>query len=159
MTSSRGWGRCSEFVGLGGRVQGTEKTWKMTKKGKKSEISRRLWDLETLSRGEGVANSRPSPGNRNMFHVHRWDSSDFFQVPESIYRRRDRDFFKSEGLYRGLEIGIFSKSHGLYRGDEIGIFPSPRNMKKIRRIMKDIIMKNMKKIWTNLKYEENMKKY
>ena len=25
-----------------------------------------------------VRNSRPSRGNRNMFHVHKWDSSDFF---------------------------------------------------------------------------------
>ena len=43
---------------------------------------------------EITKNSRPSPGNRNMFHVHRWDSSDFW-------------FFPSPRPIIGGEIGIF----------------------------------------------------
>ena len=57
-------------------------------------------------------NSRPSPGNRNMFHVRKWDSSDFFLVPEPI----------------GGDIGIFHKSQGIYyiEGESSEFFPSSR---------------------------------
>ena len=84
-------------------------------------------NINGLIRKKLVKNSRPSPGNRNMFHAHKWDSSDFFKVPWSIYRKRDRNFSKSQGLEKSSE---FTQVPGIWRKYEE-------------------IWKNMKKIWSN----------
>ena len=77
--------------------------------------------------------SRPSPSNRNMFHVHRWGacSSDFVWVAEPMYTRRVnmeeiwRNFSKSQGLGGSLEFFQYPEP---WR--KLEIFLSPRNMKK-----------------------------
>ena len=58
---------------------------------------------KTIKISKLLRNSRPNPGNKNMFHVHRWDSS---------------DLCKSQSPW--------------YVGGEFRIFPSPRNMKKMK---------------------------
>ena len=115
-------------------------------------------------------NSRPSPGNRNIFHVHRWDtrSLDFFQVPELTYKRRAQNFSISQSLskyewefivnslyLKKEEAWNFSKFQRLEGSSEFFEVPGiwRNNMKNYEGIWR-----NMKELWRNMKkHEENMK--